>query len=408
MSNDAFDRDAYAIELLEFLAKGGRFDGDQMGPDHTLDQISVAAELIEMGNMMGHPFPDSRRPENIGGPGITAKGRRYLTKRLKPSQAKKAEQVSNSATESAPVPVALSRHGQTAESLRDRLSELSKRLAVDVGTDRLNEHLERISVIKQNLDQLDVYDFAAIPERAISNITGNIDGLLELFDQSLIPASDLEERHVSEFNRPGPLVLNSHNLSNWQEKIATIQMNVFAATAPVLLHQTRRRLERTAGQHVDLNVAGADLPDDVVVWKYFPVRNFIRSALCSGIWMSSMEKLKQWSEKQRGIADVNEGAVPVVLQKFAAEFYDALIGGEDKAMESVKEKYPFVAQSIAKVSDILDTMEQTNRILVSSWALKKSESPGMWMHYADNARGLAIKTTIGKLKKAYWRTPFHL
>lgn len=408
MSNAPFDRDAYAIELLKFLANGGQFDGDQMGPDHTLDQISVAAELIEMGYMTGYPIPDSRRPINIGGPGITAKGRGYLTKRLKPNQPEKIERASTSVTAERPsAPLTLSRHGQVAESLRVRLSELSERMTVDFGTDRLNGHLERIGAIKQNLDQLDPYDLASVPERAISNIAGSINELLELFEQSLIPAADLERQHAPDVNRPGPLQLNAHNLSKWEEKIESLQMNVFSATAPILLHQTRRRLERGAGQRVNLDVPSTDLPDSAAVWKYFPVRNFTRSALCSGIWMSSMEKLRQWSEKQRGIVDVNEGAIPPVLQEFADEFIQALILS-DENMERIKTKYPFTAQAVAKVSDILDAMNQTERIVVSSWSLRKSESAAMWMHYADGARGLAIRTTIGKLKKASWRTPFHL
>src|SRR5688572_25033020 len=91
MNEEAFDREVYAIELLTFLAGGGQFEGDQMGPDHTLDQISVAAELIEMGYMVGRPIPDGRRPVNIGGPGITAQGRRFLRSQTPPQTAGKID-----------------------------------------------------------------------------------------------------------------------------------------------------------------------------------------------------------------------------------------------------------------------------------------------------------------------------
>jgi len=83
MSDEPLDRDAYALELLKFLANGGEFDGDQMGPDHTLDQISVAADLIREGYMDGSAFPNARKPVNIGGPGITPKGRRRLADEAK-------------------------------------------------------------------------------------------------------------------------------------------------------------------------------------------------------------------------------------------------------------------------------------------------------------------------------------
>jgi len=53
MGDETFDRDTYTIELLRFLAGGGRFEGEQMGPDHTLEQISVAEDLIKKGYMRG-------------------------------------------------------------------------------------------------------------------------------------------------------------------------------------------------------------------------------------------------------------------------------------------------------------------------------------------------------------------
>jgi TIR domain len=91
MSDNQFDRDAYALELLRFLANGGRFDGDQMGPDHTLDQISVAEDQIELGYMRGKPLRDSSGATiNIGGPGITAHGRKFLNEEMRKFETKAA------------------------------------------------------------------------------------------------------------------------------------------------------------------------------------------------------------------------------------------------------------------------------------------------------------------------------
>jgi hypothetical protein len=171
------------------------------------------------------------------------------------------------------------------------------------------------------------------------------------------------------------------------------------------MHQTRRRLERSIGSNVSVNVNPA-LSESEAVWKYFPVRNFIRCALSSGIWMSSMTKLRQWSAKHLGIPDCREGEIPPALESFKRDFDMALLA--DAALERLKVSHPFVAESVAEVADVLDTVYQLDRVFVSSWSVRPSESSGMWMHYADNGRGVAIKTTIGKLKSASWRIPFHL
>ncbi len=78
MSNEQFDRDTYTIELLRYLADGGKFEGDQIGPDHTLEQISVAEDLIKKGFMRGKVFRDGGTATNIGSPEITTQGRNLL------------------------------------------------------------------------------------------------------------------------------------------------------------------------------------------------------------------------------------------------------------------------------------------------------------------------------------------
>lgn len=70
MSGETFNRDAYTIELLQFLADGAHFDGDQIGPAHTLEQISVAEDLIKKGFMRGKILRDGETPTSIGSPEI--------------------------------------------------------------------------------------------------------------------------------------------------------------------------------------------------------------------------------------------------------------------------------------------------------------------------------------------------
>ena len=406
MSNDTFDRDAYAIELLSVMASGGRFDGDQMGADHTLEQISVAQDLIEMGYMRGAVVKDSSGiAVCIGGPGISAQGRKFLKSQTNQTPANLPKSNVQPVASASVSDIQLSDHAKLVAELRATLSQLAKRLTSDLGTDRLNSHVERIGAIKQNLDQVDLYDLTFVPERVLFQFKNSTHELVLLFDEKLIPAGDYERRHVREYDRQGPLQLNEDNLTKWRQQIETLQVAVFNASAPLLMHQTRRRLERSIGNNVSVNV-NPNLSGDEVVWKYFPVRNFIRCALSSGIWMSSMTKLRQWPAKHSGIPDCHEGEIPMVLETFKRDFDMALLVNAD--LERLKIRYPFVARSVAEVADVLDTVYQLDRVFVSSWSVRPSESSGMWMHYADNGRGVAIKTTVGKLKSASWRIPFHL
>lgn len=379
-----------------------------MGADHTMDQISVAEDLIEMGYMRGQAIQDgSGVAVCIGGPGITGQGRKFLKSQTIVPPAKQAAAISETIN-TTPVAVAelpISDHGNLVQDLRNTLNVLAKRLTSDLGTDRLNSHTERIGSVKQNLDLIDFYDLSFVPERILLQIKNATQELIALFDEKLIPAGDLEHRHVREYDRHGPLQLTDDNLAKWRQQIETVQVTMFNISAPLLMHQTRRRLERSVGSNVAINV-NPDLSDDAIVWKYFPVRNFIRCALASGIWMSSMTKLRQWPSKHLGIPDCREGEIPPALDSFKTDFDTALL--VDAAFERLKADYPFVAQSRAEVADVLDTVYQLDRVFVSSWSVRSSESSGMWMHYADNGRGIAIKTTIGKLKKAAWRIPFHL
>ncbi len=409
MNDEPFDRDAYAMKLLRFLADGGRFEDDQIGASHTLEQISVAEGLIEMGYMRGHAIQDgSGVAVCIGGPGVTGQGRRFLKSQTIETQSKPAT-ASTEANATASVSVgalSVSDHGKLVQQFRCTLSELAKRLTADLGTERLNSHVERIASVKQNLDQIDLYDLTFVPERILLQIKSATQELVTLFDEKLISAGDLERRHVQEFDRHGPLQLTHDNLSKWSQQIENSQVTVFNVSAPLLMHQTRRRLERSIGSNVSLSVSPNDLPDDAVVWKYFPIRNFIRCAQASGIWMSSMSKLREWPSRHQGIPDLREGEVPPALEAFKKEFEVAL--AIDAAFERLKAVYPFIGESSAAVDEALETVYQLNRVFVSCWAIRPSESSGMWMHYADHGRGIAIKTTVGKLRNASWRIPFHL
>ena len=73
-----FDRNAYTIEILSELASGKEYEGHQIGPDHSVDQIEVIADLIDEGYVSGNAFKEAGRAVNIGFPRITPAGRAYI------------------------------------------------------------------------------------------------------------------------------------------------------------------------------------------------------------------------------------------------------------------------------------------------------------------------------------------
>jgi len=75
-------RKNYTVQILAELAGGKEFEGNQIGPEHTIDQIEIIADLIELGYVDGHVLRDHGKAINIGGPRITASGRQYLKQLL--------------------------------------------------------------------------------------------------------------------------------------------------------------------------------------------------------------------------------------------------------------------------------------------------------------------------------------
>jgi len=78
-----FKREDYVIKILAELAEGKEYEGNQIGPEHTLEQIQVVADLIEQGCVDGKVLRGNNgRPVCIGFPRITSSGRERLTSLL--------------------------------------------------------------------------------------------------------------------------------------------------------------------------------------------------------------------------------------------------------------------------------------------------------------------------------------
>jgi hypothetical protein len=107
MSESAqFDRESYTIEILTELATGKEYEGHQIGPEHTLDQIDVIADLIDQGYVSGKALRQGGQPVNIGFPRITPHGREYLRSLIAAREAKRpAAVIARSAKKAVPAVV---------------------------------------------------------------------------------------------------------------------------------------------------------------------------------------------------------------------------------------------------------------------------------------------------------------
>lgn len=108
--------------------------------------------------------------------------------------------------------------------------------------------------------------------------------------------------------------------------------------------------------------------DEVVLWRYFTLLKF--------------EKL------------INDRSIYFCR---ADKFDDPLEGRTPRG--TVREMYrtspPFVASAVQMVRDMF-----RGKTYVSCWREDQEESQSMWTSYAANATGVAVKTTVGRLKSS--------
>jgi len=110
------------------------------------------------------------------------------------------------------------------------------------------------------------------------------------------------------------------------------------------------------------------LPDDeeIIVWKYLDLSKFLDMLLSKRLFMSRSDKFE----------DQYEGT-------FSEPTY-----------EEIKK----IAANNPKFLDYYKSHREN--VVISSWHINEYESFAMWQIFTKNNEGLAIQSTIGRLKKA--------
>ena len=116
-----------------------------------------------------------------------------------------------------------------------------------------------------------------------------------------------------------------------------------------------------------VNNGHINTPDpDVVVWKYLDLSKFLDLLLCKQLFMARSDKFE----------DQYEGT-------FSEPTYEEL--------KKMAENNPEFLKNYKK---------QREHVVVSSWHINEYESYAMWQIFTQNNEGLAIQSTVGRLKEA--------
>jgi hypothetical protein len=119
-----------------------------------------------------------------------------------------------------------------------------------------------------------------------------------------------------------------------------------------------------------INNSNITLPEDpnTIVWKYLDLSKFLDMLLSKQLFMSRSDKFE----------DQYEGTF------------------SEPTFEEIKK----IAANNTKFLDYYKSHRE--KVVISSWHINEYESFAMWQIFTQNTEGLAIQTTIGKLKEALY------
>ncbi|WP_143519181.1 DUF2971 domain-containing protein [Pseudomonas sp. QTF5] len=147
------------------------------------------------------------------------------------------------------------------------------------------------------------------------------------------------------------------------------------------------------------------LNDDMILWRYMSLDKFVNLLDDGGIYFAPLDSYMT--------SDPYEGFPPAVAIKamysVSDSTYEGVINFVSSLENSARQKTPEFLDAIQKAKDQLATRSAVFRkllsllskgTLVSCWYYSEHQSEAMWKLYSDQGKGVAVKTTVGKLKHA--------
>ncbi|UST97732.1 DUF2971 domain-containing protein [Pseudomonas siliginis] len=147
------------------------------------------------------------------------------------------------------------------------------------------------------------------------------------------------------------------------------------------------------------------LSEDMILWRYMSLDKFINLLDDKGIYFAPLKAYQN--------SDPFEGYPPSVALKamyslsektfLAAKNNLAMAEAIPKpwsptVVEAIKELQEIVGSRKARFKGLIDSLFKGT--LVSCWYYSEHQSEAMWKLYGDQGKGIAVRTTVGKLKQA--------
>ncbi|MFS2159217.1 DUF2971 domain-containing protein [Pseudomonas sp. Pseusp122] len=147
------------------------------------------------------------------------------------------------------------------------------------------------------------------------------------------------------------------------------------------------------------------LDEDVVLWRYMALDKFINLFSDECLYFASLESYSK--------SDPMEGFPPKAVLKIIYDVYRQDFSDTANFLDFMEAQpgadVEQVRLAIAKARAMIDAMPNEFKIraekifkgtVVSCWYASNHESEAMWKLYSDLGKGIAVKTTVGRLKKA--------
>lgn len=119
-------------------------------------------------------------------------------------------------------------------------------------------------------------------------------------------------------------------------------------------------------------------PDDTVIWRYITFTKFCSMLNEQALFFCRLDKLH----------DKWEGVYPKAMLEYWAKVYQDIPAGDE---------------GVARLKEILIRKIIPSHF-VNCWFMSEYESDAMWRLYSRNYEGIAIKSTIGRLKRSLAKT----
>ncbi len=147
------------------------------------------------------------------------------------------------------------------------------------------------------------------------------------------------------------------------------------------------------------------LKDDMILWRYMSLDKFVNLLDDGGVYFAPLDSYMT--------SDPYEGFPPAVAIKAmystSDTVYKNVIDLVSSLENSANQKTPEFLSALQKAKDQLATRSSVFRklfnslskgTLVNCWYHSEYQSEAMWKLYSDQGKGIAVKTTVGKLRRA--------